>query len=211
MIYEVKKDEKVHFYNVTFDKEKLEEILEILKNYSYISFGKEIMGGSITKWPATQKNIQRRVSSSFYSRHWNSKKTLLPKTITRHQENNNDIVSYEYSFEKLPDLYHYIDILINIQNIYAFSSLFGFDRIYNTPREQLCMEGILNYINSPELVNHNSEKTNETNNEKYDYKGLNKLYKETLECFNFKLIAIKEYIDSQEIISGLSMQRKKLL
>ena len=93
MIYEVKKDEKVHFYNVTFDKEKLEEILEILKNYSYISFGKEIMGGSITKWPATQKNIQRRVSSSFYSRHWNSKKTLLPKTITRHQENNNDIVS----------------------------------------------------------------------------------------------------------------------
>lgn len=92
----------------------------------------------------------------------------------------------------------------------AHTNLFKFEaedenRIYTTSREQLCMEGILNYINSPEL------NINTTSNKKYDYKGLNELYKETLECFNFNLIAIKEYINSQEIISGTSMQRKKLI
>ena len=45
--------------------------------------------------------------------------------------------------------------------------------------------------------------------EKYGYKGLNELYKETLECFKFNLVAIKEYLDNQEIVSGLLLQKKK--
>ena len=70
-----------------------------------------------------------------------------------------------------------------------------------THRDQLVLEGLLNYINSQELVNHNLEN--------YDYKGLNELYKETLECFKFNLVAIKEYLDNQEIVSGLLLQKKK--
>ena len=65
-------------------------------------------------------------------------------------------------------------------------------------------------MNEDELVNHNSKNDAEISNQKYDYKGLNELYKKTLECFSFKLIAIKEFVDNQEVISGLSLQRKKV-
>lgn len=215
MIYEEKKDKVVRFYNVTYDKERLKEILEKLKKYSYITIAEENIAGSITRWPVTKKNIQKRVSSIFYSRYWNSNNTLLPETITRHTENDFDFVTYKYSFEKLPDLYSYIDIIINNRNIMKYADSFGYgtgnlnmDYMFNH-RDQLVVEGLLNYINSPELVNHNSKNNTEISNQKYDYKGLNELYKETLECFNFTLIAIKEYLDNQEVISGLSLQRKK--
>lgn len=215
MIYEEKKDKIVYIYDVTYDKEKLKEILEKLEKYSYILIGNGFMGGSITRWPATKKNIQKRVSSIFYLRYWNSKNILLPETIVHHTENNSNYVTYEYSFEKLPDLYAYIDIIINNRNIMNYADSFEYgtrDLNMNymfTHRDQLVLEGLLNYINSQELVNHNLKNSLEINNEKYDYKGLNELYKETLECFKFKLIAIKEYLDNQEIVSGLLLQKKK--
>lgn len=207
MIYEDKKDKIVYIYDVTYDKEKLKEILEKLEKYGYILIGKGKMGGSITRWPATNKNIQKRVSAIFYSRYWNSKNILLPETITRHTKNDFDYVTYEYSFEKLPDLYSYIDIIINNRNIMNYSDSFGYGtgnltmNYMLTHSDQLVLEGLLNYINSQELVNHNLEN--------YDYKGLNELYKETLECFKFNLVAIKEYLDNQEIVSGLLLQKKK--
>ena len=215
MTYEEKKDKIVYIYDVTYDKEKLKEILEKLEKYSYILIGKGSMGGSITRWPATKKNIQKRVSSIFYLRYRNSKNILLPETIVHHTENNSNYVTYEYSFEKLPDLYAYIDIIINNRNIMNYAVSFEYwtrDLNMNymfTHRDQLVLEGLLNYINSQELVNHNLKNSLEINNEKYDYKGLNELYKETLECFKFKLIAIKEYLDNQEIVSGLLLQKKK--
>ena len=209
MVYEIKKDNKIYFYEIIYNKEKLEEILEKLKKYSYISIAEENIAGGITRWPATKRNLEKRASSIFYSRYWNSHKTLLLDTITLHTDNNFNYVSYKYSFEKLPDLYHYIDILINIRNIMARTDLFGYDRIYTTTREQLCIEGILNYVDSPELIKNNSINIDETSVQEYDYKELNKLYQETLKCLNFKLIAIKEHVDSQEIVSSLSLQRKK--
>lgn len=207
MIYEEKKDKIVYIYDVTYDKEKLKDILEKLKKYSYTLIRKENMCGSITRWPTTKKNIQKRVSSNFYSRYWNSENILLPETIIRHTENDFDYVTYEYLFEKLPDLYSYIDIVINNRNIMKYADSFGYGmgnltmNYMFTHRDQLVLEGLLNYINSQELVNHNLEN--------YDYKGLNELYKETLECFKFNLVAIKEYLDNQEIVSGLLLQKKK--
>ena len=73
-------------------------------------------------------------------------------------------------------------------------------------RDQLVIEAILNYINSKELTDNNSK----INNENYDYKGLNELYKETLECLKFNLIAVKENVSDKEVISGLSLQKKKI-
>ena len=216
MIFEEKKDNAVRFYDVTYNKEKLKEVLERLEKYGYISIAEENIAGGITRWPATKKNIQKRVASIFYSRYWNSKNTLLPETIKLHTENNFKYVSYKYSFEKLPDLYSYNDIIVNNRNIMNYADSFGYgtgDLTYEymfTHRDQLVLEGLLNYINSPELVNHNSKNDTEISNQKYDYKGLNELYKEALECFSFKLIAIKEFVDNQEVISGLSLQRKKV-
>lgn len=215
MFYEEKKDKKVCFYNVTYNKEKLKEILEKLEKYSYISIGHGQMGGNITRRPATKKNIQKRVSSIFYSKYKKTNNILLEETITHHTENNSDFVTYDYLFEKLPDLYHYIDIIVNNKNVMNYKNLFESSEGYlnmfyaTIHSDQLVLEEILNYINSPELVNHNSKNEAEISNNKYDYKGLNELYKETLECFNFKLIAIKEFVDNQEVISGLSLQRKK--
>ena len=216
MIYEEKKNNAIYFYNVTYDKEKLKKILERLDKYSYVTIGKGQIAGNITRWPATKKNIQKRVSSIFYTRERHSNHTLLPETIVHHTENDCDFVTYEYSFKKLPDLYHYIDIIVNNKNIMNCANLFAYatgnlDMFYALAhKDQLVLEGLLNYINSPELVNHNSKNDTEISNQKYDYKGLNELYKETLECFSFKLIAIKEFVDNQEVISGLSLQRKKV-
>ena len=42
MIYEDKKDKIVYIYDVTYDKEKLKDILEKLKKYGYILIGKGI-------------------------------------------------------------------------------------------------------------------------------------------------------------------------
>lgn len=215
MIYEEKKDKGVNYYNVTYDKEKLKNILERLKKYSYTSISKGQMAGNITRWPATKKNIQKRVTDNFYSRKRNSNYTLYPETIVHHTENDCDFVTYEYSFEKLPDLYHYIDIIVNNKDIMNYSNLFAYasgklDMFYAVfHKNQLILEGILNYINSDELVNNNSKSNIEVSTMEYDYKGLNELYKETLECFSFNLIAVKEYIESNESISGLKLQRIK--
>lgn len=65
MIYEVKKDNAVHFYNVTYNKEKLEEILERLKKYSYISTAEQNMAGNVTRWPATKKIYKKEFHLSF--------------------------------------------------------------------------------------------------------------------------------------------------
>ena len=215
MIYEEKKDKLVYFYDVTYDEEKLKRILEKLEKYSYVSIGRCQIGGSVIKWPATKKNIQKRVSSIFYSRNCYSNATILPETIVRHIENDNDFVTYEYLFEKLPDLYCYIDHIVNKTNIMKYAGSFG-DRTGNLNMnymlihsEQLALEGILNYINSLELVNHYLKNDVEINDKEYDYKGLNELYKETLGCLNFTLIAIKEYLENPEAVSVLSLQRKK--
>lgn len=72
MFYEVKKDKIVQIYNVTYNKERLKDILDELEKYSYISVGIGKMGGNVTRWPVTKKNIQKRVSSIFYSREWYS-------------------------------------------------------------------------------------------------------------------------------------------
>lgn len=217
MIYEEKKDNAVYFYNVTYDKEKLKKILVKLEKYGYTSRNKGQIAGNITRWPATKKNIQKRVTSFFYATHRDSNDKLHPETIVHHTENDCDYITYEYSFKKLPDIYHYIDIIVNNKDVMNYIDLFGYatgklNIFYALAhKEQLILEEILNYINSEELTNHDSENIAKIRKQEYDYKGLNELYKETLECFNFKLIAIKEYVDDQKIISGLSLQRKKKL
>ena len=206
-----KRETSERFYSVDYNKEKLKDILEKLKDYSYVTIDHCHVAGYITRWPATDKIIKKRVISSFNSR----KRTLIPETIVHHTENNCDYVTYDYSYIKLPDLYDYIDLIINDRSIIHYTELFGkvteektgtLNMFYAVAhQDQLVLEGILNYVNSPELTNHSS-----INDEKeYDYKGLNELYKETLECFNFNLIAIKEFLKEPEQVDILKLQLKK--
>ena len=210
-----KSETNERFYSVDYDKQKLKEILEKLKDYSYVTIGHCQVAGDITKWPATERSIKKRVISFFDSTKRHESAMLIPETIVHHTENNCDYVTYDYSYIKLPDLYAYIDLITNDRSIMNYTGLFGkvteektgtLNMFYAAAhQDQLVLEGILDYVNSPELTNHSS-----INDEKeYDYKGLNELYKETLKCFNFNLIAIKEFLKEPEPVNVLSLKLKK--
>ena len=210
-----KRETSERFYSVDYNKEKLKDILEKLKDYSYVTIGHCQVAGDITKWPATERSIKKRVISFFNSAKRHESATLIPETIVHHTENNCDYVTYDYSCIKLPDLYAYIDLIINDRSIMNYTGLFGkvteektgtLNMFYAAAhQDQLVLEGILDYVNSPELTNHSS-----INDEKeYNYKGLNDLYKEALECFNFNLIAIKEFLKEPEPVNVLSLKLKK--
>jgi len=188
-----KNETNERFYSVNCDKEKLKDILKKLKDYSYITVSHcQIGGQTITKWPATEKNIKKRVIAFFNATKKNTGATLHPETIIHHTEDDCDYVTYDYSYTKLPDLYYYIGFIVNDNEDFI-------------DYEQLGFENILNYVNSPELTNHDS-----INDEKeYDYKGLNELYKETLACFSFSLIAIKDYLKEPKQVDVLSLKLKK--
>lgn len=215
--YEHQENDSEYTYNVTYNKEKLKEILEKLKEYNYITVGKVKSAGNVTKWPATKKNIQKRIAYLFSLSHSSkiSNHKLHPETIIHHKENGSDFVTYEYSYERLPDLYFYIDIIINDERVTYYYDLFGYipkgipEFISCETQRRLAVQEILNYIDSPELVNHDTDTTIKVSNPDYDYKGLNELYKETLQCLNFKLITVKKKIDNQEAVSGLTLQRKR--
>lgn len=200
------------FYSVDYDKEKLKEILEKIKEYGYVAKGTGVVGGSIiTKWPATEKNIRKRTIDFFYRTKKNSNANIYPETIVHHTEDDSDYVTYDYSYNKLPDLYAYIEMILNndFPTFRKYAELFKkasnstFYAYQNS--DQLVLNGILNYVNSEELTDHDSINTDK----EYDYKGLNELYKETLGCFKFNLIAIKEYLKEPEPVNTLSLILKR--
>ena len=207
-----KRENTERFYSVDYDKEKLKEILEKTKEYGYVAKGTGVVGGSIiTKWPATEKNIRKRTIDFFYHTKKNSNANIYPETIVHHAENDSDYVTYVYAYYKFPDLYSYIEIVLNNnfptflkhRELFEEASNSIFYAYKNS--DQLVLEGILNYENSEELTDHNS--INADN--EYDYKGLNELYKETLRCFKFNLIAIKEYLKESEPVNAISLKLKK--
>lgn len=214
-----KNDINEKFYSVNYDKEKLIEILEKLKRYSYVATRHVQLAGDITRWPATEKNIKKRVIYFFYETNRDLNATIHPETIVHHKENNNNYVTYDYSYTKLPDLYDYIDLIVNKKSILNYIELFGertkeatgtLNMFYAAHHyDQFVLEGLLNYANSLELTNHDFGKDKKTSKEEYDYKGLNELYKKTLECFNFHLIAVKEYLKEPEPVNVLSLKLKK--
>lgn len=171
------------------------------------------MAGSITRWPATRKNIQKRVVTLFKLIH-NENDKLNLDTIPRHTDGDNDYVTFEYTFEKQLDLYHYVDIIVNDKSVMDYTSLFGkmtepLNMFYVCKyADQFVLDGILNYINPPELTDYTN--TNNLNcHDDYDYKGLNELYKETLSSFSFKLRPTKGIEDEEKTIYGVVFQKKK--
>ena len=187
-----KRETSERFYSVDYNKEKLKEILEKLKDYSYVTIDHCQVAGDITRWPVTDGIIKKRVIAFFNATKKNKGTTLHPGTIIHHTEDDCDYVTYDCSYTKLPDLYYYIGLIVNDNGDFI-------------DYEQLGLENILNYVNSPELTKHDSI----TDEKEYDYKGLNELYKETLECFSFSLIAIKDYLKEPKQVDALSLKLKK--
>ena len=204
MDYTIINDDSELFYYVTFDEEKLKVILEKLKNYSYNYFGEGLVGGlPFTKWPATSNLLKNRIEK--HALIGKEKVMVYPESINYNKYS--DTLSFKYSYKKLPDLYDYIDIILNNRDIREYMHLFSnvngkYDVLYVVMhRNQLLRDSFFNYANSRELSNHMSV----NNSKEYDYKGLNELYKETLESIYFKLIAVKEYLNDSEFINVLNI------
>ena len=204
MVYEIKKDNLTYFYNVTYDKEKLIKILEELKNYKYNTVNQGKIAISSPFIIGNKKNIKKNIIFQFNKKHSNSSNIIYPDTIVCHHEKNSNFVNYQYNYDKLPSLYYFIDILLNNKSVMYYGDLFD-KKAYTTYQDnQIILDAVLKYINSEELLIISNIKD-------YDYIGLNKLYKETLESFNYKLVAIKKDIDLQEPINGLIIQKKMSL
>ncbi len=191
MIYVEKTDNIEKYYSVDYDEEKLKDISEKLKEYSYVLLNhSQMTGWVVTKFPATEKYVKRRVISVFNESNKNIEATIYPETIVYHTGDN--YVTYDYSYEKYPDLFSFIGLIVDNNGDFIDFKQLGFEKI-------------LNYANSPELTKHDSI----SDEKEYDYEGLNKLYKETLACFSFNLIAIKEYLKEPEQEDVLKLLLKK--
>ena len=219
MNYELIKDNMVYFYEVSYDKEVLKEIMKELENYYYVKKDTNILKGDITRYASDVKKLERKVTEYFISCLYPGG-ILYTDTIKHVIDSDKDYVSYEYSFHKYPELYHFLDIIVNYQSINQYFMKNGYHELMKSipvsssisnievDSNQLVIGGLLNYIDSKELVD--NEGICEDGVNEYDYNGLRNLYKECLECFTFKLISIKEYIQDDIQINGLSLQKKRL-
>ena len=191
------------YYTVDLDKERLREILEELKKYNFVAHDEGLVGGDIiTRWPTTKKNIKERIEKYSFTKEQEGNVNI--DTIFFDKEKGN--ATFKYSYNKLPDLYDYIDILVNNKNVMDYRRLFGningkdgmFTIVFH--KYQILLDCILNYSNSKEF---NLLKDKEG----FDYQGLNKLYIETLKCIYFNLIAVKEYIDNPTKVNALELKK----
>ena len=132
MKYIEKNEDYENIYSVEYDEEKLRQILEKLKEYRYTAVECGEMAGNITRWPNNKKIIKRRVSSFFYSVNHKPNAKLYPESIVHHIEKDNDYVTFEFSYDKLPDLYDYVDLLVYSRDITNYSRLFKSVYDYNS-------------------------------------------------------------------------------
>ena len=215
-VKEVKENDKINYYEVTYDKDKLKEILNELEEHRYYKIGnyRNSGGGYIFRFPETDKTIRKRIykqSYKFYTRKFVNFQ-LIEDSIN--YDKRKGYLKFDFTYISLTDLYKLIDIVLNDFNLSTmekYPELFSNDKPcifdYN---KQVVIDRILNYIDSPELTD-TPEPDKRVENQYYDYKKVSELYQKTLECFKFKLTSRKEHIDSLEQIDGVSFKSRKLI
>lgn len=201
MKYSCVRDECEYYYEVTYDRARLANIFKKLKEFKYTKYYNGQLAGDITRFPATINNLYNRIVAR-------TDRKVYKNSIVHHTENNMDYVTYVYSKEKHVDLYGYIDSVINPINAHLYSELFSslsllrFDGI-----DQEILDGLLNYSKSSELEDiniPNIDVCSFCSKQDIDYEELKELYKETLSCFEFKLVAKKEKVSDSEKVDGYS-------
>lgn len=216
MIYEAKKNNYRYFYEVSYKADELREIIEELKKYHYVKRTYGAIGVYETKIiPKADNAMKKRVIAYFNAHNTDNNSSILPETITRNTDTGDDYITYDYVYDKLPDLYYYLDILVNGKSIMDHMDLFKYvnDQLntYDVANnsDQLIIEGILDYVNSMELFNNQASMDEEpVKKDNYDYEGLRELYRRALKCIKFNLFAIKKYVETEERLDGMSFQRK---
>lgn len=207
MEYKSIKEDKLYVYDVSYDNDKLKNLLEQLKKIENKCIYDGKMIGKISVFPATKKNIQKRVMSLL-----EQKKNIevYPDTITYHKDDFCDYVTYKYAYNKKPYLHDYLDILLNNKSLEGYNNLIS-DEIDNEldinkkddllyamkNKNQLMINGIINYINSDDLNNTFKDR----------YNDILAIYKEVLDTLKFDLKYINDEVKEQSSFNFSSSKK----
>ena len=186
-----------YIYSVEYDYEKLKEILEKLKNYRCIS-NNTVYFDDNNKLFKTISNlkIKKRLNSLFEMQLKHTNDTICPETIEIHKDNEKNQIMVSYSFEKYPELYDYINYIINDESVMPHSEIYA----TGNWKYQLIIEELFSYIDTLKC---DLEYTSEEKK-----KELYELYYETLKCFTFTLTSVQEYYLEGKMEDGLTFQKR---
>ena len=200
---ELKEGSTIYYYNVEINFEELEKIKQKLLKYAYktVEQGTFFIGNGQLKRInrfTTRERLRKKVTKCFYEDEDYKNCFLHPETIEKKQRDIIDYITFEYSYNKLPDLFFYLDILINGKNETNSKIYRKYVLKIKDSEEKLAflIEKIMEYESSQEL--HQGNPKNVINEKEYDYEGLNELYQKVLENIKLTLIGKKELIEQVE-------------
>ena len=185
-------------YFVSYDSDRLKELLEQLKEFTYTCSESFEMSNNRKRFLSKKKPIEQVVIDFFQNDFMHKQDRIHPETIKYRKDENGVMFLIEYEYDKVVDLYHYVAIILNQEKLEHF---FGLIR----PQEE----------REKDLLNHlfQYDKTVEFDEGlctmPYDYSELHRLYKEVLKCFRFKLISVtKHERGNKESTDGIAFQKK---
>ena len=187
MVYVEQKDNYTYYYDVILDKEKLHKLLDKLEEFSYVTHSKGIMPGDGSLMP--NRLLTRRIAGRLSSRFNGTNQELIIDSIVI-KKNDSNVIEYEYSYRKKPDLYYYILLLMgegNIEDYYfmfkeAFPNIGAVEALVD--KGQLLIQLLFDYSYSDEF----------TKNDYYDVNELRNIYEKTLLNIKFNMTERKEKI-----------------
>lgn len=210
MQYLVNKNDKMYYYDVNYDPNKLVDILSELEDLTYEKKDKMKSSGrnaSMFDSDKKMKDYARRSSINLFKRYgtYVGDFTVLENSevFTLEKDGFNKYYDYEISilYSRYTNLYRYIEFILYdfdyIDNKHWFKGV----KNNGLSKHNLLMDAILYYEDTEEF------KTLEKNKD-FDLKKLLELHSKLLKCLNFKLVAIKENINEEIIEDGFSIKRK---
>ena len=192
MEYIVEKNDKTYYYEVGYDKSTLKSLFNVLKELTYKTEEKISGGGrngSIFDTPNKLKEQSRHISINMFERY--AKYIGNYEVLYDKEKFTSERVGFEiYYNHELPFLYtRYTNLYFVLEELFE-----------NKPNIEI-IKKIIEYSESKEFKELESNKD-------FDYKKLLEVYSNILQCFKFKLIAVKENVKSNEIEDGNSIKRK---
>ncbi len=201
-------------YEVTYNVAHLKDLLVELACYGYLAYGAETYETKGKSFRITEKAVQRKAMRAFkkYDKNnYDYDYNMIQETSLYKTDGKNARYTYAYSYTKLPDLYHYVALLVDEmptnwdEKISGYIKLLEKDGITTSiPNlgSQLIWK-IFEYGNSEEFQKLASERD-------YDYKGLCELYTKVLKNIKLQLVRVTKIDTDSKIEDGETFVKKRL-
>ena len=201
-------------YEVTYNVAHLKDLLVELASYGYLAYDAETYETKGQPFRITEKAVQRKAMRAFKKHdknNFNYDYKMLLETSLYKTDGKNARYTYAYSYTKLPDLYHYVALLVDEMPTNWDAKVSGYIKLLEkdgfTPSipnldSQLIWK-ILEYGNSEEFQKLASERD-------YDYKGLCELYAKVLKNIELQLVRVTKINTDIKIEDGETFVKKRL-